>query len=391
MRTILHIDLDAFFCSVEELRSPELRGKAFIVGGLAEHRGVVASASYPARKFGVRSAIPTALARRLCPGLIIVPSSHGVYSQRSHEVMGRLREVTPLVEQISIDEAFLDVSDMPQSGAEIARRLQAELRDLLGLPSSFGVAGNKLVAKIASDIGKLAHQGEGPPYGLMVVPPGEESAFLAPLPVTTLWGVGPKTASRLAGLGIQTIGELAAYPAGELRRLFGIHGNEMHRRALGLDERPVETGREAKSISAETTFPRDVADGEALRRTLQELSDIVGTRLRKEGLAGSTVKLKLRWPDFTTVTRQTKLAEPTDLGDVILSASLRLFDKLWRRGKAVRLLGVGVSSLGPPARQLSLFDRTDLHASQLAHTLDALRARYGYEVLRRASTLDEDT
>ncbi|MBI4771414.1 MAG: DNA polymerase IV, partial [Chloroflexi bacterium] len=204
-RKILHLDLDAFFCAVEEQRDPALRGQAFAVGGRPEARGVVASCSYAARRFGVRSAMPMARAVKLCSGLIIVPSRHKVYSDVSRQVMERLYDLTPLVEQISIDEAFLDVSDLPESGEALARRLQATMRDELRLPCSLGVATNKLVAKIASDVGKAAARTGAPPNAILVVPPGEEAAFLAPLPAAALWGVGPKTATRLAGLGIHTI------------------------------------------------------------------------------------------------------------------------------------------------------------------------------------------
>ncbi len=383
-RLILLVDLDAFFCSVEEILRPELQGRPFVVGGQPEHRGVVSSASYPARRYGVRSAMPTAAARRLCPGLMIVPARHHVYADWSGQVMRKLRELTPLLEQISIDEAFLDVTELQQEGGEVARGLQVEIRERFGLPSSFGVASNKLVAKIACEVGKSARSGEGPPYGLVVVPGGEEAAFLAPLPAPALWGVGPKTAERLGRLGIHTIGELANHPENELRRLFGVHGQAMHQRALGLDDRPLETEREARSVSAETTFPRDLVDPETLRRTLGELSQIVAERLEQEGLAGNTVKLKLRWPDFTTLTRQTKLPGPTSREDEISSAALALFEKVWRRGRKVRLLGVGVSGLGTPVRQLSLFEQTPV-PDRLAEAIEGLETRYGREVLWRAS------
>ena len=363
LRHILLVDLDAFFCSVEEILRPELRGRPFVVGGRPEHRGVVSSASYPARRYGVRSAMPTAVARRLCPGLMIIPARHGVYAEWSERVMRKLRELTPVLEQISIDEAFRDVTELHPVGEEGARGLQKEIRGQFNLPSSIGVASNKLVAKIACEVGKSAHSGEGPPFGLVVVPSGGEAAFLAPLPAAALWGVGPKTAERLAGLGIRTIGELGSYPENELRKLFGVHGEAMHQRALGLDDRPLETEREARSVSAETTFPRDVADPEVLRRTLQELSEIVAERLGREGMAGTTIKLKLRWPDFTTLTRQTKLPAPTSRESEISYAALAIFERVWRRGRKVRLLGVGVSGLGPPVRQLTLFEQGSLPPS----------------------------
>ena len=268
-RKIIHLDLDAFFCAVEELRDPALRGKAFAVGGRPESRGVVASCSYPARRFGVHSAMAMGQALRLCPDLIIVPTHHGEYSAVSRQVMARLHAVTPLVEQISIDEAFLDVTERAEPPDELAQQLQVTIRRELGLPCSMGVATNKLVAKIANNVGKAAAHGEGPPNAIRVVPPGEEAIFLAPLPCDALWGVGPKTAERLAALGMHTIGAIAAWPADDLARRFGKNGAELARHALGLDDRPIVTQHERKSASQETTFDRDVSDGDALRRTLR--------------------------------------------------------------------------------------------------------------------------
>jgi DNA polymerase IV len=223
-RKILHLDLDAFFCAVEELHQPALRNQPFAVGGRPEGRGVVASCSYPARRFGVRSAMPMAQAVRICPDLQIVPANHARYRAMSQQVMARLTALTPLVEQISIDEAFLDVSELAASGAEIARRIQAQIRAELNLPCSLGIASNKLVAKIANNVGKAEASGGGPPNALTVVESGQEAAFLAPLACTELWGVGPKTAARLQALGVHTIGDLAQRAPGELAQLFGEHG-----------------------------------------------------------------------------------------------------------------------------------------------------------------------
>ncbi len=387
-RKIIHIDLDAFFCSVEELRDPSLRGKAFAVGGKPGERGVVASCSYTARQFGIHSAMPMARAVKLCPGLLILSSRHGIYSQFSERVMDHLRLITPLIEQISIDEAFLDVSDLPESGEEIARKLQTSIRDGLGLPCSLGVATNKLVAKIATDVGKVGAQKGQPPNAITVVPPGEEAAFLAPLPARSLWGVGPKTAGRLSELGIHTIGDLARWPVEELVRQFGKNGYDMSRHAQGISDSPIVTSRAAKSISQETTFVKDIKDGEVLRQTLLELSQGVGRQLRREKLCGTTVKLKLRWPDFTTITRQVSLAQPADQDTEIFEAVWELFSKAWHPKMAVRLLGVGVSGLRAPARQLSLFDQSHQKDAQLQATLDALRERFGDKVVRRGSDLD---
>jgi len=382
-RKIIHLDLDAFFCAVEELRRPELRGKPFAVGGKPNERGVVSSCSYPARQLGVRSALPMAKALRLCPGLIIVPPDHAIYSEHSQRVMAILHEQTALVEQISIDEAFLDLSDLPQPPEALARALQHEINTRLHLPCSLGVASNKLVAKIATDTGKARHRSGTYPNTILCVPPGQEAAFLAPLPATALWGIGPKTAVRLADAGILSIGDLAGLDEARLKRLFGAAGHEMGLRARGIDERPLETTRETKSVSAEVTYERDVRDEERLRQTLREQSEEVARRLREEGLCAGTVRIKLRWPDFSTHTRQVSLEHPTDQDRVILAAATGLFDGLWQPGKAVRLLGVGVSKLVPAAHQLSLFDTTSDKEHRLLEALDELRARFGEQAVRR--------
>jgi len=378
-RVILHVDLDAFFCSVEELNDPGLSGKAFVVAGRPDQRGVVASASYPARAFGIRSAMPTARAVRLCPTLIIIPPKHGVYGEASERVMALLRESAPVVEQVSVDEAFLDVSDDPRPGRELAAMLQARIRTELHLPTSWGVAPSRLVAKIATEVGK--------PNGLVAVPPGEEAAFLAPLPVGMLWGVGPKTRSSLEGLGVHTIGDLASQPADRLTRLLGAHGLELASRALGRDDQPVVDSYEPKSMSSETTFARDVRDGRELRRTLLRLTEEVGQRLREGGLAGSTVRLKLRWSDFTTLTRQTRVPQPTDQDGEIYRAAESLFQATWPQGRPVRLIGVGVSGLGSHVRQLDLFDRGWEQDGRLMQAVDAIRARFGQQALQRAANL----
>ena len=378
-RVILHVDLDAFFCSVEELHNPELTGKPFVVGAQAEQRGVVASASYPARVFGIHSAMPTARALRLCPSLIIVHPRHDAYSEASDRVMDMLREAAPIVEQVSVDEAFLDVSDDPSGGRELAAALQARIRSQLHLPTSWGVATSRLVAKIATEVGK--------PNGLVVVPPGEEPAFLSPLPVGMLWGVGPKTRARLEELGVRTIGDLAGLPPERLRQALGEHGLELASRALGQDDQPVVDSYEPKSMSSETTFSRDVQNGRELRGTLLHLAEEVGRRLREGELAGSTVRLKLRWSDFTTLTRQVKTAQPVDQDGEIYQAALSLFDATWPKGKPVRLIGVGVSGLGAQHRQLELFDRAWEQDGRLMQAVDAIRARFGQQALQRAADL----
>ena len=384
-RKIIHLDLDAFFCAVEELHNPALRGKAFAVGGRPESRGVVASCSYPARRLGVHSAMPMGQALRLCPGLIIVPARHRAYSAMSRRVMAILHEMTPLVEQISIDEAFLDVTDRAEKAVELARRLQASIRRELDLPCSLGVATNKLVAKIANNVGKAAARGDGPPNALQVVPPGAEADFLAPLPADALWGVGPKTAKDLATLGIHSIGDITRWPEADLVKRFGKHGLDLARHARGIDDRPVSTEHERKSISQETTFARDVTDSDVLRATLREQAAEVARTLQRSQLLGATVKLKLRAQDFTTLTRQTTLSHPTDDAQVIESAVLELLDKAWDR-LAVRLVGVGVTGLSD-ARQLSLWDQPDEREERLYNAVRELRKRYGDTSIRPASDL----
>lgn len=384
-RTIIHLDLDAFFCSVEELLNPALVGTAFAVGGAAGERGVLATASYAARKFGVHSAMPTAQALRLCPQLVLLPGRHKLYGDYSRRVMALLANETPFVEQISIDEAFLDVTGDARPGGELAAQLQGRIRAQTGLPSSFGVATNKLVAKIATNVGK--------PNGLVVVPPHAEATFLAALPMPMLWGVGPKTQAKLAELGMKTIGDVAAWPVDDLARRFGAWGEALSRHARGQDDRPVETEREAKSISQETTFAKDVGEAALLRRTLLEQAESVAASLRRAGLVARTVKLKLRWPPFETLTRQTTLPQPTDLESEIFQAAWSLFEKAWTRGKAVRLIGVGVSGLQAPAQQLGLFESSAsgaLKAERVAEVIDQIRAKYGWEAVKRAALIKKE-
>jgi len=405
-RTILHIDLDAFFCAVEENQNPSLRGKPFAVGGKPEERGVVASCSYAARRMGVRSAMPMGRALRLSPGLIIVPSRHHLYSDVSHQVMERLRELTPLVEQISIDEAFLDISDIQESPESLAHKLQSRIRDELQLPCSIGIASNKLLAKTATEVGKalrlreIKANGETkPPNAVTVVPYGEEPAFLAPLPADMLWGVGPKTSARLTELGIHTIGDIAKWPESELIRMFGENGRDLARHSKGIDDRPITTEHETKSISQEVTFSKDVRDDLVLQKTIHEMSAEVAAQLRRNNLAGRTIKLKIRWPDFTTLTRQTTLSSPTDRDHEIEKNALELMKTVRKPHQAVRLIGVGVTGLGQPIRQLGLWDTSEavLRASEavlrmnsekerkLQEVMDVLQEKYGRNVIRKGN------
>lgn len=389
MPKILHLDLDAFFCAVEEHRDPALTGKPFAVGGSPNQRGVVASCSYPARQFGVRSAMPMSVALRRCPNLIIVPHHFDLYRTASRQVMARLRALTPLVEQLSIDEAFLDVTALPDPAETIARRLQAEINTNLHYPCSLGVATNKLVAKIANNIGKAANRTGAYPNAITVVPPGHEAEFLAPLPVSELWGVGPKTAERLAELGITTIGQLAAYPELDLIRRFGQHGEDLARHARAQDNRPVVTARETKSISQERTFAQDVTTADPLQATLTRLTTTVVASLKKERLLAATVKIKLRWSDFTTLTRQITLAAPTDDFDLIHTHAQTLLATHRPADRPVRLLGIGVSQLSPPPNQLTLWDwqQQDEKQQHLHTALDAIRTRFGDDAVQTARHL----
>jgi DNA polymerase-4 len=396
VRTILHLDLDAFFCEVEQRRDPALQGRAFAVGGRPESRGVVASASYAARQLGVHSAMPMAQAVRLCPGLIVVPPNFADYRAASQQVMARLHALTPLIEQISIDEAFLDATALGEPGDTLAARLQASIRDDLALSCSLGVASNKLVAKIATDVGKSMVRSGAMPQAIYVVAPGDEAAFLAPLPATALWGVGPRTAEKLAMLGIHTIGEIAAWPPADLARRFGQHGEDLSRRARGIDDRPIVTERAAKSISQETTFARDVTDRAFLEQTLRGQAADIAQKLRRKDLMGATVRLKIRWPDFTTPTRQLSLPHPTDDEQTIAEAALRLFAQVWTGEQAVRLIGVGVSGLGAVPRQLSLWDipaaptpEEQARQQRVQAALAAIQARFGAGIVRRANELDD--
>jgi DNA polymerase IV len=349
-RAIVHLDLDAFFAAVEVLLDASLAGKPVIVGGSPEGRGVVASASYAARAFGIRSAMPTYRALQLCPAAIVLPPRHRLYRDYSQQVMAILHQACPLVEQMSIDEAYLDLSDRIVDWEDcigLAREIQDRVRDEVHLSASLGVATNKLVAKVASDRDK--------PGGLTVVRPGQEAGFLAPLPVRVLWGVGPVTAQKLAGLGVQTVGDLALVDEAELQARFGQYGLDLARRARGIDTRPVSSEHETKSVSQERTFHRDVRDPQVLAQQLQHLSQGVAHRLERHGLAAATIGLKIRYADFTTLSRQMTLDVPTDDEQVIYQAASTLFRRTWKPGRAIRLLGVAGRNLSPPPGQLSLW------------------------------------
>jgi DNA polymerase-4 len=343
MRHILHADLDAFYTSVEQLDNPELRGKPVVVGGAPEGRGVVAAASYEARRFGVRSAMPMRTALQRCPRAIRILPRFDRYNEVSRRVMDIFHDVTELVEPLSLDEAYLDVTDSVSArrpSAAIAEELRQRVRSELSLTISVGVAASKSVAKIASDLDK--------PDGLTVVPPGGERDFLAPLSVSKLSGIGPKTAARLARNGVHTIGDLASRSDGWLAERFGRTGPHMRRLAMGRDDRPVQVSRERKSVSAETTLARDTDDPELLLSLVDRLSQQVGGHLEDRDVHGSTVRVKLRLADFTTFTRQTTPQQPVGSRQAVAAAARELLRREMRPGRWFRLVGVGVTGF-PPA------------------------------------------
>lgn len=347
VRAILHLDMDAFYVNVHLLDHPEDGGKPLVVGGRPEGRGVVASASYEARRFGVRSAMPAAQAVRLCPDLKFVAHNWPRIKACSRQVMALLRQVGP-VEQMSVDEAYVDLSELAQPETE-AIALRRRVKEQTGLPASVGLASSKLVAKVASDFDK--------PQGCTIVRPGQEADFLAPLAVRVIWGIGPRTAERLAGLGIETCGELASAELGPLREAFGRQAESLRERARGIDHRPVSSEPELpKSISQERTFTRDVNDPAFLQAKLEEMAATVAQSLQRRGLVAHTVTVKFRWADFTTFTRQKTVAPPVDTEEAIARHALLIWREHWPRGQRMRLLGVGASNLeAPQARQMTLF------------------------------------
>jgi DNA polymerase-4 len=392
---ILHVDMDAFFASVEIRDDPSLAGKPVVVGGKGD-RGVVAAASYEARVYGVHSAMPSARARRLCPDAVWLPGRYDRYTEVSRELHGLFHEVTPLVEGIALDEAFLDVTGARRlfgQPVEIARVLRARIADVLGLRASVGVARSKLLAKLASEAAKPRVQAsgsvdEGP--GVVVIEPDRELEFLHPLPVRALWGVGPATQKRLDRYGISTIGELAALPLETLVSALGTSlGRHLHDLAWARDPRTVVPEQAAKSIGHEETYGRDLAGAADLRREVIRLADAVATRLRRAGVAARTVTLKVRFPDFRTVTRSRTLPDATDVGHEIATTAITLLEAL-DTAAGVRLLGVSCSHLGPPpSRQLELLDEQgaaphDPHRLA-ADAIDDIRRRFGDDAVGPAT------
>lgn len=381
------LDLDAFFASVEQLDHPEWRGKPVIVGGSAERRGVVSTASYEARRYGVHSAMPAATARRLCPQAIWTHGHFDRYREMSAAVMAILVDETPLVEQVSIDEAFFDVTPgrfSHESPVEICRRVQRRVAEL-GVTCSIGIGVNKTVAKIASEREK--------PRGLTVVPPGTEAAFLAPLPVGAMSGVGPATEARLHEMGVRTLGELARADVRELEDTFGVNGPRMALRAAGAERGRVAEAaatERAKSVSNERTFARDLVDREELEAAVRHVSEMVAHRLRRKGLKGRTVTLKLKFDVSHARTAQRALARETDDGRTIGDLAVALLGEAWHEGLAVRLVGVAVSGFDAGEEQLTLFDEPGAGAparpgrdlGAIGRVADALRERYGEGAVR---------
>jgi DNA polymerase-4 len=391
-RTILHVDMDAFFVSVELLDRPELRGRPVVVGGTGD-RGVVAAASYEARAHGIASAMPTARARRLCPRAVFLPADHGRYAPVSRRIVEILRSYTPLVEPLSLDEAFLDVSGARRAlgdGAVIGRSIRARVLAEEGLTCSVGVATTKTVAKLASEAAKPRPGHAGPRYGhgVHVVPPGGEASFLRPLPARALWGVGPATLSRLERLGARTVGDIADLPEVALVGALGrAHGRLLGQLARGVDPRPVVPGQRARSIGHEETFPTDLDAPDDLRREVVRLADAVAWRLRREGRAARTVTLKVRFGDFRTVTRSVTPPVPVEDGPALAGAALGLLAGV-DTAPGVRLLGVSGSGLvGAGTHQLSFDDVDRRRRHDVSGAVDAVRARFGEHAIGPATVV----
>ena len=385
--TVLHVDMDAFYASVEVRRRPELRGRPVIVGGTSA-RGVVASASYEARAHGVRSAMPMTRARRLCPDAVVLPPDFDDYAATSRAVMEVFRDVTPLVEPISLDEAFLDVAGAVRRlgrpaaiGDQIRARVEAEQR----ITCSVGVASTKFVAKLASARCK--------PNGLLVVPRDDVLAFLHPLPVSALWGVGERSEEKLRSLGLNTVGDLAAMPLAALQAALGpAAGAHLHALAWGRDDRAVVPSEPDKSIGAEETFERDVADPAAIHRELLRLAERTSARLRRAGYAGRTVSIKVRFADFTTITRARTLTTPTDVGQVVYATARALYDALGIAGTPLRLVGVRVEHLVPAdsePEQLVLGEAPS-GWRDAERAVDRATSRFGQGAVRPATLVDSD-
>lgn len=380
-----HVDMDAFFVEVERRRRPELRGRAVIVGG-AGPRGVVASASYEARGRGVTSGMPIGQARRLCPHAVVVPPSHGEYHAVAQRVFEVVEEFTPRVEIVSVDEAFIDIAGLRllhPSPLAVAEGIRSALRSVVGLPASIGLATTKLVAKMASRDAK--------PDGVRLIPAGSERAYLHPKPVRALWGVGEATYARLEELGVRTIGELAELPRVTLvGRLGEALGGHLWDLAAGRDDREVVPAGEVRSLSVEQTYDRDISDHETLRRQLLAHADRLASRLRRAGLVAATVQLKVRYDDFTTVTRSHTFPQPVSTGRDLYQAALTLLDRTAAGVRPVRLLGIGTDGLARSAepRQLDLAPRS---WDDLEEVVEEVRGKFGHDAVGRARLLGENS
>jgi len=390
-RVIVHVDMDAFFAAIEERDHPEYRGQPIVVGADpkgGKGRGVVSTCSYAAREFGIHSAQPISEAWRRCPHAVFVRPRMEPYAAASRQIRKVFGEFTPDVEPISIDEAFLDVTaslHLFGTKHKFGERMHRRILEETQLTCSLGIAPCKLVAKIASDLEK--------PRGLVIVEPGQVEAFLRPLPVGSLWGVGKRTRVALDALGIATIGELADFDRAELTRRFGKHGEALWSLAHGIDDRAVEPADDAKSVGNQHTFATDTADPRLVASTLMELSEKVAYRLRHHGLRGRTVTTKIRFADFTTLTRATTLARPIDDTPTIYRVASQNLERVRMKGKKVRLLGVTVSGFDTKARQLDLFDQPpdrerDEKQRLLTDAIDSIKSRFGHGALRQGTTLD---
>ena len=384
IRRILHVDMDAFFVSVEELEDPSLKGKAVIVGADPDGRGVVAAASYEARKFGVHSAQPIQQAKRLCPHAIFLRGRHEKYREYSERISEVFSQFTPVVEMMSIDEAYLNLTGCERlhgSAFRAADRLIRRVKERTGLDCSVGVSTSHLVSKIASDQAK--------PHGLLYVPPGCEAKFLAPLPIRRMPGIGKVTEPELRALGIQTVGDLQQWSLEGLKQHFGRYGEWLHVKSRGEDTGAYAYQEEPKSISHETTFDVDTAATEELERTLSYLAQLVGRRLRDHGFFARTVGLKLRYADFRTLTRDVTLDEPTRLDSVIYENVLRLFERARNRRLKVRLVGVRASNLERAPFERNLFEAQQREKlDRLYEAADKVRDRFGFNAVQLARSLD---
>ena len=382
-RTIMHIDLDAFFVSVEQASNPKLRGKSVVVVGKPGSRGVVATASYEARAFGLHSAMPLSTAVRLCPQAIFIEGNYHRYAEVSKKFMAILADFSPFLEPMGLDEAYMDVTGFDSlhgSIRQMALKIKQRVKDELGIVASIGIASCKVVAKVASD--------ESKPDGLIEVPAGGEAAFLAALATRKLPGVGKKTEQVLIGLGIRTIGQLARMPPNALKSRFGVFGDTLHRHANGLDNSPVTPPGEAKSISRETTFEQDSHDITFLSATLRYQAEKVGVDLRELDKQAKCVSIKVRYADFTTITRQCTLPQPTNINHTIFQTGNDLLQKAAADKRlAIRLIGIGVSNLSEPGMQLSFMNSTEQRLEKLNHAVDRIRDKYGFTSIQTGSTL----